>query len=137
MIWTWRKRRKLSYLLTEFDDYNLPFKIEPLTSRQVISFFDNESKLIQPAKSYFVAIVYAWLLHTYFDIEFYEALNYDDLLIEDSYFVPYLKDKDMYDSIINGINLQTIPTLKSTQKTINYFKQEFLIGTNSKSNQTM
>ena len=49
-------RRKLSYLLCEWDDKNLPHTIryDNLT-QQVINFFKTESKLVYPAKAYFLA----------------------------------------------------------------------------------
>lgn len=128
---TWRERRKLSYLIHDFDDYNLPYEYnEKEIIKTVISFFLTESKLIYPAKSYFVAIVYARMMEIYFDIPFYSALNIDDLLIEDNYFIPYRKAKEIYDAIIKktGINIEKY---SSSKKTINYFKEEFLIGTDS------
>lgn len=119
-------RRKLSYLLCEWDDKNLPHTIryDNLT-QQVINFFKTESKLVYPAKSYFVAIVYAKCLEKYFNISFYEALDYNDLLFDDKFFVPYSKDKDTYDKIIHQIG--DIFQYQSINKTLNYFKQEFLI----------
>lgn len=126
---TWRANRELAYLITEFDDMNLLYKKEPLTIKRVVDFFKHGSELIYPAKSYFVAIVYAWLLQKYFKEPFYTALDYEDLLPDDPYFVRYSKDKLTYDQIIKEIPLNKLDKLNSTQKTISYFKQEFLIGT--------
>lgn len=130
---TWRERRKFSYLMHEFKDVNLPHKVVPMSKNELINmvilFFKTESLLIYPAKSYFVAIVYAKLLEKYFSISFLEALNIDDLLPDDKWYVPYLKDKYVYDKIINKIPKDFL-SLPSTRKTTKYFEEEFLIGAN-------
>ena len=69
----------------------------------VVLFFETKSKLIYPAKSYFVAIVYARLLEQYFSIPFLKALNLNDLLPDDEWYIPYLKDKNVYDIILDKI----------------------------------
>ena len=122
-------RRKLSYLLCEWDDKNLPHTIryDNLT-QQVINFFKTESKLVYPAKSYFVAIVYAKCLEKYFNIPFYEALDYNDLLFDDNFFVPYHKDKVTYDRILEKIG--DIFQYQSINKTMEYFKKEFMFVEN-------
>ena len=131
---TWRERRVLSYLIHDFDDYHLPYTEIKMNNKQlvdtVVDFFNNESKLIYPAKTYFVAIVYAKMLEKYFNIPFYEGLSQDDLLIEDKWFIPYKKSQDTYDAIIKQIP-EDFLTLKSTRKTRQYFSEEFLIGVNS------
>ena len=132
---TWRERRKLSYLIHDFDDYRLPYEYnEEGIIDTVISFFRTESQLIYPAKSYFVAIVYARMLELCFNIPFYTALDTSDLLIEDNYFKPYTKDKTTYDSIINEVGTH-IEKYEASRKTIAYFKEEFLVGTDSESNE--
>ena len=132
---TWRERRKLSYLIHDFDDYRLPYEYnEKGIIDTVISFFRTESQLIYPAKSYFVAIVYARMLELYFNIPFYIALDTSDLLIEDNYFKSYTEDKMTYDSIINEVGTH-IEKYEASKKTIAYFKEEFLIGTDSESNE--
>lgn len=137
---TWRNRRKLSYLMFDFDDRNLAIKYIDLDNpgliNMVLDFFVNGSKLIYPAKSYFVAIVYAKCLEKYFNEQFYNALNYNDLLPDDSYFVTYEENKQVYDIILKRLDLDNILELESTKKTIAYFKQEFLIddGINNKNN---
>ena len=59
----YKERRKLSYLINTFDDIDLDYiyikqSKEDLV-KLIIKFFNTESLLIYPAKSYFVAIVYA------------------------------------------------------------------------------
>ena len=129
---TWRKRRAYSYLIHEFDDVNLPHTYKYVDNdtliNDVITFFRTESKLEYPAKTYFVAIVYAYLLEKYFDLSFKEALSQPDLLFDDPNFVPYQENKYVYDAILSKIKLSSIEKLASTQKTCSYFKEEFLIG---------
>ena len=131
---TWRKRRILSYLMHDFDDYCLPYTEIKMSNKQlvdtVVDFFNNGSKLIYPAKAYFVAIVYAKMLEKHFNIPFYEGLSQDALLIEDKWFIPHKKSQDTYDAIIKQIP-EDFLTLKSTKKTRQYFSEEFLIGINS------
>lgn len=128
---TWRERRKLSYLINEFDDYRLPYKELELSDEElvamIVQFFYEGSELVYPAKSYFVAIVYAKLLERYFSVPFYEALDTDDLLIEDKFFKPYQQAEQIYNNVLSKIPKDFL-TLSTCGKTISYFKQEFLIG---------
>jgi hypothetical protein len=127
MIDELKNRRKLSYLMNIWDDVNLPHKINyDNISEQVINFFNTESQLIYPAKSYFVAIVYAKCIEKWFNIPFYDSLNDIELLPDDKWFVPYYKDKKTYDEIICNIN--EIWEYSSINKTVDYFKKEFLIN---------
>lgn len=126
----WRERRKLAYLYKEFNDYNLEHEFIDLSGDKltdlVIEFFVRGSQLIFPAKSYFVAIVYAACLEKHFNIPFIEALSYDDLLIDDKYFVPYSSDKLTYDKIFAKIG--DIWQYESIKPTVKYFEEEFLIN---------
>lgn len=125
-----KRKRQLSYLMNEFDDVNLPYVVDYHNiAETVIDFFKTESKLIYPAKSYFVAIIYAYLGGIYFNQNFYVLLNYEHLLPDDRFFVPYLKDKATYDKIIEAIDpfymLHAYESIKTTEA---YFKQEFLLN---------
>ena len=126
---TWKERRKLAYLMYSFDDINLKHSVVNINDDElcdmIIDFFKNESLLIYPAKSYFVAIVYAWYLKKYFNEDFYKSLNDPDLLPDDAYFVPYEKSKYVYDTVLKAIG--NIEKYKSIDKTVSYFKQEMLI----------
>lgn len=137
---TWRARRRLSYLMHEFDDFDLPYEIVEESGKELVSrilrFFYEGSELIYPAKSYFVAIVYAKMLEQYFNISFYEALNQDDLLVDDRFYCPYRFRKEIYDEVLQELPKDFL-TLESTKKTIAYFKEEFLIGTNCEGNESM
>lgn len=125
-----KQKRQLAYLLNEWDDKNLPhtYNYNNITE-QIIKFFKYGSELIYPAKSYFVAIVYAKCLEKYFDIDFYESLNDKELLPDDCYFTIYNDSKDIYDNVIE--NIGDIWQYKSINKTVNYFKKEFLINEKS------
>lgn len=121
-----KAKRKLSYLLNIWDDVNLPYTFNnDNVEDQVVDFFLTESELIYPAKSYFVAIVYAKCLEKYFGGSFFEYLNDPELLPDDTYFKIYSQDKSTYDNIINRIG--DIWQYPSICKTVNYFKKEFLI----------
>lgn len=121
-----KAKRKLSYLLNIWDDVNLPYIFNnDNVEDQVVDFFLTESELIYPAKSYFVAIVYARCLEKYFGGSFFEYLNDPELLPDDTYFKIYSQDKSTYDNIINRIG--DIWQYPSICKTVNYFKKEFLI----------
>ena len=123
---TLNQRRKLSYMINVWDDVSLPYTIDyDNIINNVIKFFETESELVYPAKSYFVAIVYAKCLEKYFNIPFYESLDYEDLLFDDKYFVKYSDNNDVYDKIIEKIG--DIWQYKSIDKTVEYFKKEFLL----------
>lgn len=121
-------RRKQAYLMNIWDDVNLPYTINNENiAEQVIHFFETESELIYPAKSYFVAIIYSYCLAKYFNIPLLESLNDEELLPDDGFFVVYRNDTKTYNKILKNIDIKNIFNLKSTQKTIGYFKREFLI----------
>ena len=125
----YKERRKLSYLINVFDDIGLDYiyikqSKEDLV-KLIIKFFNTESLLIYPAKSYFVAIVYAKCIEKYFHINFYDALNDEELLPDDKYFKTYNESKDIYDKVLESIG--DIYQYDSIDKTVKYFKQEYLI----------
>ena len=127
-----RKRRELSYQFNEFDDVNLDRVVyihntESELVEQVIEFFVLGSRLVFPAKSYFVAIVYALCMEKYFNVG--GMLSADDLLDKDEFYVPYYKAPDIYNHILAELYMRKLDVLsrESTQKTIKYFKQEFLV----------
>jgi hypothetical protein len=126
---TWKEARKLSYLMYNFDDINLEHEYLNLSDEEIINitvnFFKSESKLIYPPKSYFVAIIYAHYISKYFNENFYELLDDEELLFDDKYFVIYSKKKYVYDEIISKID--NIEDYSSILPTLKYFNQEFLI----------
>ena len=126
----YKERRKLSYLINAFDDINLDYiyikQSDEDLIKLIIKFFNTESLLVYPAKSYFVAIVYAKCIEKYFHINFYDALSDKELLVDDKYFKPYLESKNIYDKVLESIG--DIYQYDSIDKTVKYFKQEYLIN---------
>lgn len=136
-----RDRRELAYSYKEFDDVNLPRTVlnsatDSEVADQVIEFFVGGSDLTYPTKSYFVAIVYAYCILKYFkgyynDIT--EPLRCEDLLTDDDFFVPYNeKSRNIYNKVLQWLETERTPIEKyfSTEKTIKYFKEEFLLNSN-------
>lgn len=137
-VYSWRKRRTLSYILNTntFGDEHLPYFEMPDSDIEkiIVRFFETTSDLLYPAKSYYVAIIYAWLLNKYFGEDIKVALGYPDLLnYDDTHFSPYgPTNKEVYDNLIAKI----IPGLNegkytaSIASTVSYFNKEFLIDEN-------
>lgn len=124
-----KNRRNLSYLMNDFDDYisNCSHQSFSKTKliEQIIEFFKTESKLIYPAKSYFVAIIYAKCMEKYFKQDFYSCLNDVELLPDDESFIPYQYSSYIYDKVLRDVG--DIWQYSSIYKTVEYFKQEFLV----------
>lgn len=100
----------------------------------IVKYFTAEQpEIIQPYKSMCVAIIYAQLLHKYFDEDFYEALDHPFLLFgNDRFFIAYFDRKTVYDIAIEKIGSQTLERLEDLsfsqiKSTIEYFYREFLI----------
>ena len=134
----WKYRRKLSYLINDFNDTGLDYTVKKYGSdeelvNEIVDFFISGSKLIYPAKSYFVAIVYAKLLEEHFNENFYDCLNYKELLPDDYFFVPYNRNRNVYNAVLSKIGDPL--EYKAAEKTKEYFYQEFLLdGTDNKDN---
>lgn len=135
-----QEKRKLANLFQEYDDVNLPIEIlnsatDDEIADRVIEFFIEGSALIYPFKSYFVAIVYAACMMKYFSKYFnkdiVDPLKCEDLLDKDDFFVPYNdKTNVIYNKVLRWFEKQRVEILDlpSTNKTHDYFKQEFLIN---------
>jgi|GEM_PF-2093174 hypothetical protein len=94
-------------------------------------------ELYYPGKSYSVAIIFAKLLESNFDEDFYCALDDQLLLFEnDPYFKRYSEAKDVYDKIIEDYPWQLFHGGESTslnfKKTCEYFYKEFLLHEETK-----
>ena len=133
-----QEKRKLSYLFKEFDDTNLArivlnFATDDEIADSVIGFFIEGSALVYPPKSYFVAIVYAVCMLKYFPEHFkdiVEPLKCVDLLDKDDFFRPYVsRTAPIYNKVLQWLERERIEILDyaSTEKTHNYFREEFLI----------
>ena len=120
--------RAKSYSKKVWDDIDLPYKEDYNdVIGQAVDFFKTESKLVYPAKSFFVAIVYAKCMEKWFGVDFITALSDKELLPDDKFYIPYRWARYVYDSIILAIG--DIWQYKSIAKTVSYFKQEFCIET--------
>ena len=134
----WKYRRKLSYLINDFNDTGLDYTVKKYGSdeelvNEIVDFFISGPKLIYPAKSYFVAIVYAKLLEEHFDENFYDCLSDKELLPDDYFFVPYNRNRNVYNAVLSIIGDPL--EYKAAEKTKEYFYQEFLLyGTDNKDN---
>lgn len=126
MFYPLKYRRMLSYHLNKWDDKNLEYTIDTKDVKsQVVDFFKHGSKLVYPAKSYFVAIVYAKCMEKYFNQDFYVNLDDFELLVDDKYFVTYSNDQKLYDEILEEIG--DIWQYESINKTVEYFKKEYMV----------
>ncbi len=67
-----------------------------------LKYFDAATfPLIYPAKSYAVAVIYAFKLHELYGVTIRETLDDPDLFLgQDPYFTPYSEDPTTYDAII-------------------------------------
>lgn len=112
-----------------FGDENLPREYSyDHVPEQVLRFFVDGSKLVYPAKSFFVAIVYAVALQKHFGIDAREALSFEDLLPNDPCFRPWdERSAGTYLAVLGpcGDISNELLDLKSTQSTYGYFKKEF------------
>lgn len=126
---TWKERRTVAYLTQQFDDQDLPFRIEhsddQQLAHQVLDFFANGSQLVYPAKYVFCAIVYAYFLHHYFGLNFRSCLENPDLMPDSPTILTYGQKPNVYDYVLQ--NMENVERYPSIQKTVQYFKQEFLI----------
>lgn len=89
-------------------------------------FKESDIGWLYPGKSYTVGILYAKWISEDFGEDFYEVLDDPDLLFgNDPYFVPYSKDKETYDKILENLVIDetqgTIPDIR------NYYEDEFML----------
>ena len=126
-----KQRRQVSNALNVYDDSNLPFIIKTNQSNEelyeeVINFFENGSELIYPSKYIFCNIIYSFYLEKYFGEDFYERLSSEDTLEDSPMYYTYKDNPDLYDKILDEV-LPKLETYSSIEKTMYYFKQEFLL----------
>ena len=76
---------------------------------------------------------HAKLLEEHFNENFYDCLNYKELLPDDYFFVPYNRNRNVYNAVLSKIGDPL--EYKAAEKTKEYFYQEFLLdGTDNKDN---
>lgn len=129
----WKIQQEIYHKLNQYHDDDLSLHNIEITDniiRDAIKYFTTtELGWVYPAKSYVVGICYAKWLNQYFAEDFYESLNDVDLLFgNDPYFVPYEKDKNTYDEIINIIGFNFDETLGIIPDIKKYFIEEFSIN---------
>ncbi len=122
-------QRLYNQLVTEHtDDFSLMEFVEsPEIVQNALYYFKGQHfPLIYPAKSYAVAVIYAYLLFKEYGIPIRDSLMDDDLFLgQDEYFVPYYKDTASYEQILGALDY--IPnwiTLGWAPKTAEYFRLE-------------
>lgn len=123
---SWRSRRQLFYLTHELKDLIQQSKVKKSqrTVQLAREFFKSGSELVYPAKSYYVAIIYAWLLSQWFGQDFFKALDYEDLLPDDVFFKRLSQDRETYMEILSGLDIAS----SQIQKTKKFFLEQFLIS---------
>ena len=105
----WRTASQVYHLLNReySDDLNkmdVTWSEENIVRDALLHFNEYVDETIRPAKSYFVAICYAYWLSQDFDENFFELLNDKYLLAEnDPHFIQYHLDIDTYDQILKNI----------------------------------
>lgn len=110
------------------DDFSkMEFIVEEELVQNALKYFDKaEFPLIYPAKSYAVAIIYAYKLKEVYGVPVLTTLDDPDLFLgHDSYFVPYSADKETYTDII--AHLQERPNFLNegwAPQTVKYFEAE-------------
>lgn len=89
-----------------------------------------DSVLYYPGKAYAIAIMAAKYLEQEYDEEILEVLDDPDLLYgNDPYFVPYSRDKDTYDKILDSFPFAVLEDPASASEncrlTLGYIAEEF------------
>lgn len=131
----WKVRQAVYHKLNQEHDDDLSLhdiKISDSVVDDAIKYFTTtELGWVYPAKSYVVAICYARWLNEYFGEDFYDALNDEELLFgNDPYFVPYEKDKDTYNRIMDTVRFDFDEKIGIVPDIKKYFKEEFGLDEN-------
>jgi len=131
----WKYRRMVYYsqgITSDINGLDVRYETEreKVIERAIEYFnkYDNSGVLYYPAKSYAVAIIYADLLAETFGGKFDNYLYDPELLDRDDHFVPYLRDPETYEIILNEIDIENIDySLPNVAATKRYFREEFLL----------
>lgn len=116
-------------LVTEHtDDFSLmEFVVAPEIVQNALHYFKGQTfPLIYPAKSYAVAVIYAYLLFREYGIPIRDSLMDEDLFLgQDEYFVPYYQDPASYEEILKVLDYTPDWINKGwAPKTAEYFRLE-------------
>jgi len=133
----WEVRQQVFHRLNRFHpdqvtdervEYMSDWSDDALVERIVEYFAVAPSKVVYPAKSYLVAIVYARLLSHFFKEDFYVALDSANLLYgNDPYFKRYSDHKHVYDAVLERIGLDFDMSASEIPDVQDYFLEEFQI----------
>jgi hypothetical protein len=138
----WKVRQEIYHRLTSqtnrgdnFSDMNVIFEWDDNSIvRRALEYpiLQNEY-LYYPGKSFAIAVIYAQLLSKHFNEDLIDLLNDPNLLFgNDPYFKTYNEAKEIYDRILKEfpeLSLNEASQFsKDMNKTLTYFKQEFMIG---------
>jgi hypothetical protein len=142
----WKLRQKIYHAMHQFGKFS-----DDLASADIIENFeyDNivkkaleyptiQSKTLHyPAKSYSVAVTYAYLLEKEFNEKMIECLDDSELLFNnDPYFKKYSESKKIYDKILEKFPFHILENKEECsedyRKTIEYFYKEFLLHEDTK-----
>ncbi len=116
-------------VVTDHEDAfsKMDFIIDEELVQNALKYFDSATfPLIYPAKSYAVAVIYAYKLKEVYGVPVLTSLDDPDLFLgQDDYFVPYSQDKETYTDII--AHLQDRPNFLNegwAPQTVKYFEAE-------------
>ena len=135
----WKFRRQTYYAICgdnfsdKLDDNKIPIIVNYDTKViDAVNYSISHSSVMHyPGKSYSIAIHYASWLEDYFDVDFKQVLDDPELLPDDPYFVPYSKDPETYDEILDILDGVSDWIIGSNQvylkMTHEYFLQEFML----------
>ena len=103
----WKVKQKLYHKLNHNHPDDLKWvnieESDDIVNNAIRYFREKDVGWIYPAKSYMVAICYAfWIMEDYNE-NFYEVLGDSELLPLDNYFVPYREDSNTYNEIIGVV----------------------------------
>jgi hypothetical protein len=137
----WKVRQEVYHRLNQYyaDQYG-PDDIEMMEHVDTNSIIETVAKylsgwvpekVVYPAKSYFVALVYSRLLRDHFQEDPFEALSDQDLLYgNDPYFQAYgqtSENDQIYDSIIQAFGWDFDLSLGEIPDVADYFREEFML----------
>lgn len=91
---------------------------------EVVCMFQYGCSYIEPAMTYFVSIIYSFLMEKYFNINWKLALNDKNLLFGNAFFKTYNESSYIYDNILKQIN--SIFWFESINDIIKLFENEYI-----------
>lgn len=142
----WKLRQKIYHTMHQFEEFSDDFsnmKVienfqEDFIIKKAVEYLTVQSEyLYYPAKSYSVAITYAFLLEKEFGENMMNCLDDSDLLYgNDPYFKKYSEDKLIYDKILKDFPFKIIGNFEECSedfnRTFEYFYKEFLLHEDTK-----